>query len=126
MPDGGKMPATGFIERLRLPACYPHPAEAVELLETHISWVLLAGDFAYKMKKPVSLGFVDFSTLEARRRCCEEELRLNRRTAPDLYLGVVPITGTPLARMATPNSPTCGRVKLPHLNRWRDAAKLRG
>jgi aminoglycoside phosphotransferase family enzyme/predicted kinase len=97
MPDGGKMPATGFIERLRLPACYPHPAAPVELLETHISWVLLAGDFAYKVKKPVDLGFVDFSTLAARRRYCEEELRLNRRTAPDLYLGVVPITGTPLA-----------------------------
>ncbi len=96
MPDGGeRVVATLFIERLRSPACYPHPVGQVELLETHISWVLLAGDFAYKVKKPVSLGFVDFSTLESRRFCCEEELRLNRRTAPDLYLEVVPIAGTP-------------------------------
>jgi hypothetical protein len=54
--------------------------------------VLLAGDYAYKIKKPVQFGFVDFSTLERRRACCEEEIRLNRRTAPSLYLGVVPIT----------------------------------
>ncbi len=62
------------------------------LLETHISWVLLAGAFAYKIKKPVDLGFLDFSTLEKRQHCCEEEVRLNRRLAPDYYLGVVPIT----------------------------------
>ncbi|MEP7262738.1 MAG: AAA family ATPase, partial [Usitatibacter sp.] len=74
-------------------ACYPHPAGTVQMIETHISWVLLAGDFAYKVKKPVSLPFLDFSTLEARRRACEEEVRLNRRTAPQLYLGVVPIGG---------------------------------
>ena len=73
---------------------YPHPVERVALLETHISWVLLTGRFAYKLKKPVALGFLDFSTLEARRAACEEELRLNRRTAPDLYLEVVPVTGT--------------------------------
>jgi hypothetical protein len=63
------------------------------LVETHISWVLLAGDFAYKLKKPLNLGFLDFSTLERRRFFCEEELRLNRRLAPDLYLEVVPVTG---------------------------------
>ena len=86
--------AARLVERLRAPGCYSHPAAAVEVLETHISWVVLAGDFAYKIKKPVHLDFVDFSTLERRRHCCEEELRLNRRTAPDLYLEVVPITGT--------------------------------
>lgn len=85
---------TNLAERLRSPGCFPHPVGKVELLETHISWVLLAGDYAYKVKKPVSLGFVDFSTLESRRRYCEEELRLNRRTAPDLYLDVVPVTGS--------------------------------
>ncbi len=77
------------------PACYPHPVERVELIETHISWVFLAGEYAYKVKKPVRLPFLDFSTLEARRSCCEEELRLNRRTAPELYLRVLPIAGTP-------------------------------
>ena len=83
-----------MIAALRDPGRYPHPVERVELLETHISWILLTGRYAYKLKKPVSLGFLDFSTLEARRTACEEELRLNRRTAPDLYLEVVPVTGT--------------------------------
>lgn len=83
-----------FIAALRDPACYPHPVQAVEVLETHISWVLLAGEYAYKVKKPVRLPFLDFSTLSARRRYCEEELRLNRRTAPEIYLEVVPIVQT--------------------------------
>jgi uncharacterized protein len=82
------------IEQLRDPARYPHRAERVELIETHISWVLLAGDYAYKVKKPVDLGFLDFRSLQARRFYCEEELRLNRRTAPQVYLDVVPITGS--------------------------------
>ena len=65
-----------------------------ELVETHISWVLLTGNNAYKIKKPVLLPFVDYGTLQARRHFCEEELRLNRRLAPSLYLGVTRITGT--------------------------------
>ena len=65
-----------------------------QLIETHISWVLLAGEDAYKIKKPVRLSFVDYSTLAARRRFCDEELRLNRRLAPSLYLDVAPIVGT--------------------------------
>jgi len=83
-----------LIAALGEPARYPHPVERVERLETHISWVLLAGEYAYKLKKPVALGFLDFTTLAARKRCCEEELRLNRRTAPELYLSVVAITGS--------------------------------
>jgi hypothetical protein len=70
-------------------------ANACEIIETHISWVLLTGQYAYKIKKPVNFGFLDFSTLEKRRFCCNEELRLNRRLAAELYLDVVPITGTP-------------------------------
>lgn len=65
------------------------------MVETHISWVLLTGSLAYKIKKPVDLGFLDFSTLEKRRHYCEEEVRLNRRLAPELYLGVARITGSP-------------------------------
>jgi len=65
-----------------------------QLLETHISWVLLAGDYAWKIKKPVNFGFLDFSTLEQRRFYCEEELRLNGRLAPRMYLEVVPVCGT--------------------------------
>ncbi|WP_197995685.1 bifunctional aminoglycoside phosphotransferase/ATP-binding protein [Gimesia algae] len=64
------------------------------MLETHISWVLLTGPYAYKLKKPVDLGFVDFSTLELREKYCHEEIRLNRRLAPDLYREVIPITGS--------------------------------
>lgn len=74
---------------------YPHQAEAIRVIETHISWVLLTGQYAYKIKKPVSFGFLDFSTLEKRRFYCAEELRLNRRLAAELYLEVVPITGSP-------------------------------
>ncbi|MGZ8215242.1 MAG: bifunctional aminoglycoside phosphotransferase/ATP-binding protein [Methylosarcina sp.] len=74
---------------------YQHKITAVHLVETHISWVLLTGQFAYKIKKPVNFGFLDFSSLEKRHYFCQEELRLNRRFAEDLYLDVVPITGTP-------------------------------
>lgn len=73
---------------------YDHPVQEIRLVETHISWVILTGEFAYKIKKPVDLGFLDFSTLDKRRFYCEEELRLNRRLAPEIYLDVVPITGT--------------------------------
>lgn len=74
--------------------CYPHPVREIRLLETHISWVLLTGDYAYKIKKPVNLGFLNFSTIGMRRHYCEEELRLNRRLAPEVYLEVVPVRGT--------------------------------
>ena len=92
-------PALGtpaLVAALHDPACYPHPVDRVEAIETHISHVLLAGDFAYKLKKPVKLAFLDFSTPELRRHYCEEELRLNRRSAPGIYLDVVAIGGDPL------------------------------
>jgi aminoglycoside phosphotransferase family enzyme/predicted kinase len=76
---------------------YAPPVQRVELVETHISWVLLAGDFAYKVKKPVKLPFLDFSTLALRKLFCLDELRLNRRFAPDIYLDVVGIFNTPQA-----------------------------
>lgn len=88
------MPPT-LIDTLRQPARYAHPVTEVEVIETHANWVLLAGDYAYKIKKPVDFGFLDFSSLEKRRHFCEEELRLNRRQAPELYLRVVPISGSP-------------------------------
>lgn len=72
-------------------------ALCAELIETHISWVLLAAETAYKIKKPVHLPFVDYGTLQARRHFCEEEVRLNQRLAPGLYLGVTDITGTTAA-----------------------------
>lgn len=66
--------------------------DRIELIQTHISYVLLAGDYAYKIKKPLDLGFLDYSTLERRRHFCEEEVRLNRRMCSDTYLGTLPIT----------------------------------
>ncbi|MDD2759654.1 MAG: AAA family ATPase [Methylomonas sp.] len=83
-----------LIDALFDPGRYPHPVESVKLLETHISWVLLAGEYAYKIKKPVNFGFLDFSELSARQFFCHEELRLNRRLAPALYLDVVGIGGS--------------------------------
>lgn len=91
-----------FVAALRDPACYPHAVSKVHLVETHISWVLLAGRYAYKIKKAVNLGFLDFTDLAARRFYCEEEIRLNRRLAPNLYLDVAAIGGSP-------QSPALGR-----------------
>ncbi|MBL8492005.1 MAG: AAA family ATPase [Rhodocyclaceae bacterium] len=88
-----------LIEALRDGRRYPHPASEVQVAETHASWVLLAGTFAYKIKKPVTLPFLDYGSLEKRRAACLEELRLNRRLAPDLYQDVVAIAGSPEAPM---------------------------
>jgi aminoglycoside phosphotransferase family enzyme/predicted kinase len=76
----------------------PDPAH-VSVVETHISWVLLAGEYAYKLKKPVTLPFLDYGTLEKRRACCAAELHLNRRFAPELYLEVVELAGEPAVKM---------------------------
>lgn len=83
-----------LIESLQHPGVLAGTAEHVELLQTHMSWIVLADQHAYKIKKPINLGFADFTTLEKRRHFCDEELRVNRRLAPHLYLAVVPITGT--------------------------------
>ena len=80
---------------LSRPDAYTHPVEELRVIETHISAVFLTGRYAYKLKKALDLGFLDFSTLERRRHFCEEELRLNRRLAPQLYIDVMPVTGTP-------------------------------
>ena len=88
-------PGAALIRALHDPACYDHPVAPVRVIETHISWVLLTGDYAYKIKKPLDLGFLDFSTVSARLHACCDEVRLNRRLAPDIYLDVVAITGTP-------------------------------
>ena len=80
-----------WLEALLRPDAYPHSVTEIRMLETHISWIFLTGEWAYKLKKPVNLGFVDFTTLTLRRDACEEEIRLNRRTAPELYDAVVPL-----------------------------------
>ncbi|SOZ40891.1 AAA family ATPase [Cupriavidus neocaledonicus] len=93
---------------LQQPDAYPHPAPAVQVVETHISRVFLAGDFAYKVRKAVRFDFVDFSTARARHDDCTTELRLNRRFAPALYLDVVPIVPGP-----TPGSVRIGGSGIP-------------
>ncbi|GHC17140.1 AAA family ATPase [Aidingimonas halophila] len=84
-----------LLQALQDPQCYDHPVESFSLYETHISWVLLTGEYVYKIKKPVDFGFLNFSTLDRRKRFCEEEIRLNKRLASALYVDVVPVTGTP-------------------------------
>ncbi len=88
MSDGSTL-----VRSLRNPAVWPHAVDNLRVLETHISWIFLTGEYAYKIKKPLKLSFLDFSTLELRRHWCEEEVRLNSRWSPQIYLDVVPIAG---------------------------------
>ena len=81
-----------LIASLQRPTAYPFPVERIEFLQTHISLLFFAGDHVYKVKKPVDMGFLDYTTLEARQHFCKEEVRLNSRLAPETYLGVVSIT----------------------------------
>jgi hypothetical protein len=74
------------------PGIYPDLPKKIQLIETHISLLFLTGSYVYKVKKPVDFGFLDFTTLEKRKYFCEQEVRLNRRLSPDIYLGVVKIT----------------------------------
>lgn len=77
---------------LRQPASYPDASASIEVVETHMSWVFLTDRFVYKLKKPIRLLFLDFSSVERRKHFCEEEVRLNRRLAPGVYLGTVAMT----------------------------------
>lgn len=88
MPDSRTPP---HIQAFHQPETYPHPANRIEMIQTHASWVFLSGDFAYKFKKPVDFGFMDFSTLAKRKYYCEQELQLNQRLTPVLYLDVLPV-----------------------------------
>jgi uncharacterized protein len=80
------------VEFLKQPAHYPHKPSEVVTRETHTSWVFLAGEYVFKLKKPVRNRLIDFSTLDTRELNCREEVRLNRRLSPKVYLGVVPLT----------------------------------
>jgi uncharacterized protein len=98
-----------IVKAMRAPGFYPHAVARVEYLQTHISHVFLTGAKAYKVKKAVNMGFLDFSSLERRRHFCQEELRLNRRLAPHIYLAVLAIVQTPgglaLAPLEAPGAP---------------------
>lgn len=85
--------SNALLNALQNPALFDHDVESFQLIETHISWVILTGSYAYKIKKPMDFGFLDFTTLEKRKHFCEEELRLNLRLAPELYLDLLPLYG---------------------------------
>ena len=111
-----------LIQALLEPHRYPGDVGRVELVQTHISWVLLAGAFAYKIKKPVVLPFLDFSTLALRKRFCDEELRLNQRFSSTIYLEVVGLFNTPQdPRLEGPGQPIEYAVKM---HRFDEAARL--
>ncbi len=93
-PKGGGKRLRCLLDALREHGAFSHSLDDWGIVETHISIILLAGPFAYKFKKPLDLGFLDFHSLEKRQHFCEEELRLNQRTAPELYLAVIAITGS--------------------------------
>ena len=93
-PQSNGTAAGRLIASLDNPPAFGHPLQYLRVIETHISWVILTGQYAYKIKKPVNFGFLDFSTLDKRRHYCAEELRLNRRFAPEIYLEVVEIRGS--------------------------------
>jgi aminoglycoside phosphotransferase family enzyme/predicted kinase len=117
-----------IVAALTDPGIYPHAVDRVELVETHISWVFLAGDRVYKVKKPVNLGFLDFTTLERRRFFCEEEVRLNRRLTHDVYMGVVELNGRDAITLGGPGPTRDVAVvmkRLPH-DRMLDELVRRG
>jgi len=111
-----------LIQALLQPARYPHRPQHVTLVQTHISWVLLAGDFVYKIKKPVRMTFLDFSTLALRHQACQQELRLNRRFAADIYLDVVAIYNTQDDPRFEPDGPLINYAV--RMRRFDDTARL--
>ncbi len=113
-----------LIHSLLEPRVYGAGVDRVELIETHVSWVFLTGAHAYKLKKPLDLGFLDFSTLSKRRNACREELRLNRRTAPSIYLDVVAICGAPETPELVPLARvTAGTPVLDYMVKMREFAQ---
>ena len=108
--SGERYPA--WIRALLDPGRYPHPVDQVEVVETHISWVLLAGAHAYKFKKPVDFGFVDFTTLERRRFYCREELRRNQPLAAELYEAIIAVCGASRSSCRTGSVPITTRVSV--------------
>ena len=116
-PAAFDLPLADKVAALRTPRCYPRPARPIESIETHMSWVFLTPHDAWKLKKPVRYDHQDFRSVAGRRFFCEEELRLNRRLAPDVYLEVVPLTreGDGTLRLAGTGTPVDWLVRMRRL-----------
>jgi uncharacterized protein len=106
----GARQTQGVVTAMNRPDFYPHPVQGLSHLQTHISHIFLTGSFAYKLKKPVDLGFLDFRTLAQRRHFCLEELKLNRRLAPEVYLEVLAVVDTPPGPALAPLDQPGGQV----------------
>jgi len=114
-----------LVEALQKYASFPHPVDHIEVVETHISYIFLTGTYAYKILKPVNLGFLDFSTLEKRKHYCEEALRLNRRHAPDIYVDMVTINGEEHTPVINGKGPVLEyAVRMVQFNRSQELDKL--
>src|SRR3990170_3337132 len=87
-----KASALPYFEALLEPEAYPHGPKEIRLVQTQMSFVFLTGDYVYKIKKPVNLGYLDYTTLEKRQFFCQREVELNQRLCSDTYLGIIPIT----------------------------------
>jgi len=114
-----------FSKQLENPAVYDHKPKSIQVIQTHISWVSLTGKYAYKIKKPVNFGFLDFSTLEKRKAFCEKELKVNKRFSPDVYISVLPITKTAAGlRIGGSGKPVEYCIKMKELPQDRLMSKL--
>ncbi len=91
MTKDSRSPLTEKVDFLRQPGSYPEGTSRVDVIETHMSFVFLLDRYVYKLKKPIRFKLLNLVTLEDRRRNCQAEVRLNRRLAPDVYIGVVPL-----------------------------------
>ena len=80
-----------MLEALKKPESFDSPVKEIRLLQTHISWIFLTGDFVYKIKKPVDFGFLDFTTPDKRKKFCAKELKINKMFSPEIYLDVLPV-----------------------------------
>ena len=128
-PGGQNAPSLDDKVRfLSRPATYSCDPEQMVARETHMSWVFMAGDRVYKLKKPVRFSYLDFSTLDQRAAACRAEYLLNRRLAPDVYLDVVPLTASPTGLAISGEGPVVDwlvlRLRLAHFTRMRLGSSL--
>ena len=113
------------VKRIAGNCSFPGKCDEAKVSETHISWIILSEEYAYKIKRPVKLSFLDFSTLEKRKHFCEEELKLNRRLEPEMYLDVLPVTADLRIEEAASGEDTIDyALKMKRMENQREMSKL--